>query len=415
MKIMKLFRYIFLVSSLVLFWNGYAQRAVVTANSYDISDNLDLQAVASIFGDSKDLADFEYRLNDPDLRISNLDLNGDGYVDYLRVVETIEGNTHLIVVQAVLGQDMFQDVATIEVEKQNKSKVYVQVVGNPYLYGASYIYEPVYVSTPPVFSLFWGNSYSPYYSSWYWGYYPSYYSYYRPYPTATYIVNVHTHINYNNRYVYTNNRYSTRTPYMYENVRQNYYERKNPNNSFTSRNTNYNNRYDLASNRRTTYSRSEYSVNSNARNNRYGTNNSRTVNKVSAEGIGNRSSSRSSYQTGTAVSSDRKISVENNNSRAVNTTQRTSNTSRAAVNSPKTSTSTSNNYTRASRSSYSTNNSSSFSNNRSSNNTMRTSSSPSRSNYRSSASSGSRSSSAASYSSGRSSSNASSSRSSYSR
>lgn len=35
--------------------------------------------------------------------ISNLDLNQDGYVDYLRVVETVEGNTHVFVIEAVLG------------------------------------------------------------------------------------------------------------------------------------------------------------------------------------------------------------------------------------------------------------------------------------------------------------------------
>ena len=64
-------------------------RTTVTANSNDISDNLDLKAVASIFGDSEDLADFERRLNDPKIQISNLDLNGDNQVDYLRVIETV--------------------------------------------------------------------------------------------------------------------------------------------------------------------------------------------------------------------------------------------------------------------------------------------------------------------------------------
>ena len=59
----------------------------VRANSSDISDNLNLQAVASIFGESNDLEDFERRLNDPNAQISNLDLNGDNRVDYLRVIE----------------------------------------------------------------------------------------------------------------------------------------------------------------------------------------------------------------------------------------------------------------------------------------------------------------------------------------
>jgi len=117
---------------------------IVKAMSNDISNNLDLEAVASIFGDANDLEDFEKLLNDPDLQISNLDLNLDGYVDYLRVVEVSEGNTHLIAIQAVLGDDLFQDVATIEVERDHNGKTYVQVVGDVYMYGPDYIIEPVY-------------------------------------------------------------------------------------------------------------------------------------------------------------------------------------------------------------------------------------------------------------------------------
>jgi putative cell wall-binding protein len=83
--------------SIVSITSVFAQdRTTVTANNSEISDNLDLRAVASIFGDSKDLADFERRLNNPEVPISNLDLNGDNQVDYLRVIETVEGNAHLI-------------------------------------------------------------------------------------------------------------------------------------------------------------------------------------------------------------------------------------------------------------------------------------------------------------------------------
>ncbi|MFT4735150.1 MAG: hypothetical protein ACI9DJ_000161 [Algoriphagus sp.] len=49
----------------------------VMPTNYDISNNLDLQAVASTFGNSNSLADFEHRLNDPEIKISNLDLNQD--------------------------------------------------------------------------------------------------------------------------------------------------------------------------------------------------------------------------------------------------------------------------------------------------------------------------------------------------
>src|SRR5688572_31374348 len=94
--------------TLFLTGNIFAQDVTtVRANTTDISDNLDLRAVASIFGESRDLEDFERRLNDPDVQISNLDLNGDGRVDYLRVIEANERNTHLIILQAVLGIDTY--------------------------------------------------------------------------------------------------------------------------------------------------------------------------------------------------------------------------------------------------------------------------------------------------------------------
>ena len=58
----------------------------VTATSSDISEDLNLKTVATIFGQAKDLEQFEAMLNNPDSAFSNLDLNADGEVDYLRVV-----------------------------------------------------------------------------------------------------------------------------------------------------------------------------------------------------------------------------------------------------------------------------------------------------------------------------------------
>lgn len=217
----------------------------VTANNTDISDNLDLQAVASIFGESSDLEDFERRLNNPKNQISNLDLNGDKYVDYLRVIEATENNTHLIILQAVLGADTYQDVATIEVERDTNNNVTVQVVGDVYMYGPNYIYEPVYAVRPVIYNVFWVNTYRPYYSPWYWGYYPSYYTYWAPYPVYRYRSHIHNCINVRNTYVYVESRRSTRAVNLYASRRQNAYERQYPNRSFTGRNANVTNRRQL--------------------------------------------------------------------------------------------------------------------------------------------------------------------------
>ena len=87
------------------------ETVTVSANSSDISEGLDLKVVAKLFAEAKNLEEFETMLNNPDSAFCNLDLNGDGQVDYLRVVETGEGNKRLIVLQAILAKDIFQDVA----------------------------------------------------------------------------------------------------------------------------------------------------------------------------------------------------------------------------------------------------------------------------------------------------------------
>ena len=220
-------------------------RTSVNAMNAEISDNLDLRAVASIFGDSRDLQDFERRLNDPELQISNLDLNDDNQVDYLRVIETVENRTHLIIIQSVLDDDFYQDVATIDVEKDRNNKIHVQVVGDVFMYGENYIYEPDYYTTPLIYASFWSPNYHPYYSTWNWGYYPSYYYAWNPFPVFRYRNNINISLNINNNYNYVNNRRSNRAVVLHNSRRSNGYERQNPNYSFSRRNVNVTNRYEL--------------------------------------------------------------------------------------------------------------------------------------------------------------------------
>lgn len=240
------------------------EKTTVTAKNSDISDNLDLRAVATVFGDAKDLEDFERRLNDPKTQISNLDLNNDNYVDYLRVIETVEGNVHLVVVQAVLEKDVFQDVATIEVERDRNNRVQVQVVGDVYMYGANYIYEPVYVHTPVIYTTFWVSNYRPYYSSWYWGYYPSYYYYWNPFPIFRYRNHIHVQINFGHSYHYVTHRRCAAVYNNYYGRRGNGYERRYPNRSFAHRNAGYSNRYELDSRRNISSPRNRSEITSNS-------------------------------------------------------------------------------------------------------------------------------------------------------
>ena len=282
----------------------------VTAQNSDISENLDLRAVATVFGDASDLEDFERRLNDPKTQISNLDLNNDNYVDYLRVIESIEGNAHLVIVQAVLDKDVYQDVATIEVERDSNNRVQVQVVGDVYMYGTNYIYEPVYVHTPIIYNTFWVRNYRPYYSSWYWNYYPSYYSYWNPFPIFRYRNHIHVHINFGHSYHYVTNRRCQTAYASYYGRRGNGYERMHPNRSFAHRNSGYSNRQELDNNRtvRTPRSRSEMA-----------TNNTRTSTSSTRGNSGTRTETRTPRNnetrtsTSTRANTTPRVTTENRN------------------------------------------------------------------------------------------------------
>jgi hypothetical protein len=204
-----------------------------------------LDAVASIFGDSENLEEFERTLNDPDNRISNLDLNEDGYIDYLRVLENSSDRNSLIVIQAVLDKDVFQDVATIEIERVQNGNPRIQIVGDAYIYGSNYIIEPVYVRSPLIFSFFWSPRYVTYHSPYYWGYYPRWYSYYRPYPTFRYHRHVHSHINTYNTYHHISDRRFHVSGDNYNHIRRSDYATRYPNRTFSSRNEGLKNKHQL--------------------------------------------------------------------------------------------------------------------------------------------------------------------------
>jgi len=296
------------------------QRISVQAQDDDISYNLDLQAVSSIFGESRNLEEFEMKLNDYDNQISNLDLNQDGEVDYLRVIETSENNVHVVVIQAVLDQDVFQDVATVVVERDQNRRTYVQVIGDPYLYGDDYIIEPIYVRTPSIFSFFWGRSYHSWASPYYWGYYPNYYRDRRPYETNIYLSNVGSHINRQHSYRYSDSRRNNYSVRLHNSISRNDYGRRNPSSSFSHRNTNVRNKQEFHTPRtnssRNGNARSTYQRSDSRRNVGQPQNGSRNTN------VNRNTQTRTSTQTRTGTS------VRQNNQRGTYQARPTNNSNR---------------------------------------------------------------------------------------
>ena len=74
-------------------------------------DNLNLYAVMKLFQESETLEGFERSLNAEDSRINNLDLNGNNLIDYIKVIDYVDGGTHTIVLQVAINERENQDVA----------------------------------------------------------------------------------------------------------------------------------------------------------------------------------------------------------------------------------------------------------------------------------------------------------------
>ncbi len=152
----------------------FAQNEPVVKAASEAAEGLDLGAVGELFKDAENLEAFEKSLNDPETGVNNLDLDEDGTVDFLRVVEEMEKETHVIVLQAVLGENEFQDVATIEVEKTGEESYSMQVHGDDALYGEEYYVAPtaVYIHTWPLIRWIYRPHYRPYVSLYRFGHFP---------------------------------------------------------------------------------------------------------------------------------------------------------------------------------------------------------------------------------------------------
>lgn len=105
-------------------------------------DNFDLYGALELFKKADTPEAFEKAINSNDNEVNNLDLDGDGKVDYVKVIDKKDGDAHTLVLQVDVSETEKQDVAVIEVEKTGDDKAHVQIVGDEELYGKDYIIEP---------------------------------------------------------------------------------------------------------------------------------------------------------------------------------------------------------------------------------------------------------------------------------
>ena len=304
------------------------QTVTVTATNADISEDLDLKTVATLFGQAKDLEQFEQMLNNPDSAFSNLDLNGDGNVDYLRVIETADQNRHLVVIQAVLAKDIYQDVASIFVEKDPESEsVTVQVIGDEYIYGADYIIEPVYIYRPMIYDWFWGPSWVCWHSPFYWDYWPTWWHPYHCIAHHLYWDHIYWHHHYHPICTYrTGHHYHPHYAPMRERVSRTDYATRHPERSFATRNAsrNYSNARSFDRNRQTAVrSASRVGTDNNAAATRVSTRSAGTASRTfgssnvrTASSRGESTATRAAATRGTSVSRGTSASRSNNVSTA---------------------------------------------------------------------------------------------------
>jgi hypothetical protein len=183
----------------------YAEEEVESAFSHQelgwARENLDLRAIGELIEEADNAEELEYLLNSRN-GVNNLDLNGDGYVDYISVREFDDryDNERGFSFYSMFGSDAIQEILTIVFDRDGYGRYddgydeygysypgsRVLIIGDDMIYGDDYYYEANWVDRPVSF-VTWVFSDRDYYRSpYYYGYYPDYYQPYTIVETTVY-------------------------------------------------------------------------------------------------------------------------------------------------------------------------------------------------------------------------------------
>lgn len=177
-------------------------------------DNFSLQGTLQMFQRANSPEEFEKLINTQDNSVNNLDLNGDGETDYVRVIDKTDKDVHALVLQVPVSETESQDIAVIEMEKTGDTTAVLQIIGDEDIYGEETIVEPdggeednsyidnkydrslsgpnadFYISAPnrivvnvwlwPSVRYIYAPAYRPWISPWRWRHYPVWWKPWRP-------------------------------------------------------------------------------------------------------------------------------------------------------------------------------------------------------------------------------------------
>lgn len=223
---MKICKHHFLLGLFFLPTFLFAQEMEIPESTGFPGDHFSLEGALELFKKAESPEDFEKLLNQEENNVNNLDLNEDGDIDYIRVVDNMDGDVHAIVLQVPFDENESQDIAVIEIEKQGDEEAILQIIGDEDVYGQETIVEPyeldakddgrgpaVSVARVVVNVYFWPSvryvyrpGYRVYVSPFYWGFYPNYWRPWRPHPyrvfyPRTVVYRPHYHVVHTHRVV----------------------------------------------------------------------------------------------------------------------------------------------------------------------------------------------------------------------
>lgn len=153
-------------------------------------DNFDLQTVGNLLERAKNAEEFENLINSED-GVNNLDLNGDGYADYISVSEFDDRyqDQRGFVLYDRFGPDDIQEVCRIifDRDRYDEPGARVLLVGNEQIYGDDYYYETNWLDKPlTIANWIFSDRDVNYESPYYYENYPDYYENYEVVETPVY-------------------------------------------------------------------------------------------------------------------------------------------------------------------------------------------------------------------------------------
>ncbi|MBL7746509.1 MAG: hypothetical protein JNM19_03730 [Chitinophagaceae bacterium] len=215
---MKTIKYLFslAVGAALLTISAQAQNQSGVDSTGLPGDNFSLQGALQMFQNAASPEAFEQAINTEGNRVNNLDLDGDGDIDYVKVVSKMDKDVHAFILQVAISEKETQDIAVIELEKTGKETAVIQIIGDEDIYGEQVIVEPdgggenarllhddhinnsnlsgpnasfdyeapaivVNVWLWPSVRFIYAPGYRPWVSPWRWHYYPAYWKPWRPY------------------------------------------------------------------------------------------------------------------------------------------------------------------------------------------------------------------------------------------